>query len=133
MTSDRTSTALLVDDAQHLALEHLALDAEDVLAGAPTTGHAPLHSDAGVEVGIWEITSGVVTDIEVDEVFVVLSGRGRLEFEDGSGILMAAGTVVLLKAGDRTKWFIYETLRKVYVALPVKWIGSRCDPVTIDA
>ena len=118
MTSDRASAALLVDDARHLKLEHAALDAEDVVAGDPTTALAPLHSDEHGEVGIWEITSGVVTDVEVDEVFVVLSGRGRVEFADGSGILLAPGTVVLLKAGDRTTWFIYETLRKVYVALP---------------
>ena len=118
MTSDRASVALLVEDAVHLELEHAVLDAEDVVAGDPTTALAPLHSDEHGEVGIWEMTSGVATDIEVDEVFVVLSGRGRVEFADGSSILMGAGTVVLLKAGDRTTWLIYETLRKVYVALP---------------
>ena len=36
----------------------------------------------------------------------------------GLGTTMAPGTVVLLKVGDRTTWVIYETLRKVYVALP---------------
>ena len=118
MTSDRASAALLVEDARQLALEHSALDAENVVAGDPTTALAPLHSDERVEVGIWEITSGVATDIEVDEIFVVLSGRGRVEFADGSAILMAPGSVVLLKVGDRTTWVIYETLRKVYVALP---------------
>lgn len=118
MTSQRASTALLAVDVQHLALDHEAVATEDVVAGVPTTGLTALHSDGGVEVGVWEISSGVVTDIEMDEVFVVLSGRGRVEFADGSGILMSAGTVVLLEAGDRTTWFIYETLRKVYVTLP---------------
>ena len=75
-------------------------------------------SVGGLEVGICEITSGVVTDFEADEVFIVLSGRGRVEFENGDSILLHTGSAVRLRAGDRTTWVIYETLRKVYVLLP---------------
>jgi uncharacterized cupin superfamily protein len=81
-------------------------------------GTLPLFDAAGVELGVWEITSGIVTDVEADEVFVVLSGRGRVEFDDDSSIALAAGTVVRLRAGDRTRWIVYETLRKIYVLLP---------------
>ena len=81
-------------------------------------GTLPLSNAAGVELGVWEITSGIVTDIEADEVFVVMSGRGRVEFEDGSSIALGTGTDVRLRAGDRTHWIVYETLRKIYVLLP---------------
>jgi uncharacterized cupin superfamily protein len=70
----------------------------------------------GTEVGVWELTPGTVTDVEADEVFVVLSGHGILTFEDGSSLGLRAGTVVRLVAGDRTRWEITETLRKVYLA-----------------
>jgi uncharacterized cupin superfamily protein len=55
-------------------------------------------------------------DVECDEVFVVLSGRGSVEFEDGEVVPLQAGTVVRLRKGDKTVWHISETLRKVYVA-----------------
>lgn len=109
---------LLVRDAFAARLKHEPVDAADVLGGRPTSGTLPLSDDAGVELGVWEITSGVVNDIETDEVFVVLSGRGRVEFEDGSSIALAAGAVVRLRAGERTKWVVYENLRKIYVLLP---------------
>lgn len=73
-----------------------------------------MHGTA--EVGIWELTPGVVTDVESDEVFVVVAGRGAVIFADGSSIELRPGTVVRLVAGDRTTWEITETLRKVYLA-----------------
>jgi len=114
----RAADRLLVQDADSATLEHAPVAATDVLAGRPTTGTLPLAADAEVELGVWEITPGVVTDVEADEVFVVLSGRGRVEFDDDSSITLAAGTVVRLRVGDRTRWTIHETLRKIYVLLP---------------
>ena len=117
-TTELAADRLLAQDAVATPVEHELVDAADVLGGRPTMGTLALSDDAGVELGVWEITSGVVTDIEVDEVFVVLSGRGRVEFEDGSSIALTVGTVVRLRAGDRTRWIVYETLRKIYVLLP---------------
>ncbi len=55
----------------------------DVLAGEA----APLTElrlpGGGVEVGTWEMAPGTDHDTEVDEVFVVLAGRGSVTFEDG--------------------------------------------------
>jgi hypothetical protein len=118
VTTELSADRLLVQDASAATVEHEPVDAADVLGGRPTTGTVTLSDDDGVELGIWEITSGVVTDVEADEVFVVLSGRGRVEFEDGSSIALGTGTVVRLRAGDRTHWIVYETLRKIYVLLP---------------
>ncbi|MEQ6903246.1 cupin domain-containing protein [Nocardioides sp. YIM 152588] len=89
---------------------------DTVLDGTPTAGSRSLSAVSGAEVGVWEITPGTVTDVEVDEVFVVLSGSGSVTFEDGERIDLAPGVAVRLAAGDRTTWVIRETLRKVYVA-----------------
>jgi uncharacterized cupin superfamily protein len=62
------------------------------------------------------LTAGEVSDVEVDEVFVVLSGAGDVTFEDGSTLPLAPGTVVRLREGDRTVWRVTHTLRKLYVA-----------------
>jgi uncharacterized cupin superfamily protein len=118
MTLMRADNALLTEDARSMPLEHHRVAAADVVGGVPTTGTGPLLASRGVELGVWEITSGIVTDIEAEEIFVVLAGRGRVEFDDGSSLLLESGSIVHLRAGDRTIWTIYETLRKVYIMLP---------------
>ena len=44
------------------------LDPGTVVDGAPETGSRALAAVAGVEVGVWEMTPGTATDVEVDEV-----------------------------------------------------------------
>ncbi len=102
-------------DVLAVALAHEPVPADDVVAGAPTTAAAELATLPGVQVGLWEITPGTVTDTEADEVFVVLAGRGTVTFEDGSRLDLGPGTAARLRAGQRTTWTITETLRKVYV------------------
>ena len=85
----------------------------DVLAGA--AGELARLGDA--EVGTWEMAPGTDHDTEVDEVFVVLTGRGIVSFEDGEVVDLAPGVAVRLRAGERTTWVVTETLRKVYVAV----------------
>ena len=68
------------------------------------------------EVGVWTMEPGTEGDTEVDEVFVVLAGRGSVAFEDGEVITLGPGVAVRLRAGERTTWTVTETLRKVYVA-----------------
>ena len=70
----------------------------------------------GVGVGLWEMTEGTARDTEVDEVFVVVSGRGRVSFADGERIELMPGVAVRLRAGERTEWAVTEPLRKVWVA-----------------
>jgi uncharacterized cupin superfamily protein len=76
----------------------------------------PLTALGDARVGLWEMAPGVDHDTEADEVFIVLSGRGRIDFEDGSTVDLAPGVCVRLYAGDRTTWTVTESLRKVYVA-----------------
>ena len=82
-----------------------------------TADLSPLATLGGAEVGLWGMAPGVDHDTEVDEVFVVLAGRGTVEFEDGEVVTLAPGVAVRLTAGERTTWTVTETLRKVYVAL----------------
>ena len=89
----------------------------DALAEVLPADGLPLATLGEAEVGLWEMAPGVDDDTEVDEVFVVLAGRGRVSFEDGSVVELAPGVAVRLHAGDRTTWTVTETLRKVYVAL----------------
>ena len=76
----------------------------------------PIADLAGLEVGLWEMVPGVAEDTEVDEVCVMLAGRGTVRFEDGEEIDLAPGVAVRLRAGERTTWTVTETLRKVYVS-----------------
>jgi hypothetical protein len=89
---------------------------DSVLAGAPAAGSRALAAVSGVEVGVWEMSPGTATDVEVDEVFVVLSGSATVTFEDGERVDLAPGTVVRLRSGEHTTWVVHETLRKIYVA-----------------
>ncbi len=107
---------LLSRDVAGEAVTHEALPADEVIEGRPTVGANALGTVAGAEIGIWEMSVGAARDTEVDEIFVVLSGRGTVLFEDGESIDLSPGTAVLLTAGQRTTWQVHETLRKVYVA-----------------
>ncbi|TQN45612.1 putative cupin superfamily protein [Humibacillus xanthopallidus] len=76
---------------------------------------ATAGASGGAEVGVWEMTAGTATDIEADEVFVVLSGRASLTFDDGETLELGPGVVVRLHEGERTTWAVHETIRKIYV------------------
>lgn len=109
--------------AADVALEHAPVSPEQVVAGAPTVGEVALGdiafgSGQGATVGVWECTPGMSTDTSVDEVFVVLSGRARIDFvkPELPSIDVRAGDVVRLDAGMKTVWTVTETLRKIYVA-----------------
>lgn len=86
------------------------------VSGEPSTGTRALVDFDGLEVGIWEMTPGVMNDVEVEELFIVLSGSATIEFADASPALtVGAGDVVRLAAGAETTWTVTETLRKIYL------------------
>jgi uncharacterized cupin superfamily protein len=97
-------------------LSHEPVPAAQSVRGEPTTGVEIVDEIGGLEVGVWEMTPGVMTDVEAEEVFVVLSGAVTVEFADGSDTLrLGPGDVVRLAAGAETVWTVTETLRKVYL------------------
>lgn len=107
------SFALHVPDAD---LDPEPLEPGQILAGTPeVTGTVLWRSADGRRLrGIWQITPGVVTDTEADEMFVVLSGRAAIAIEDGPVLEVGPGDVCVLREGERTVWTVHETLRKAY-------------------
>lgn len=100
-----------------MPLQFQDLPAEHRVEGNPRVGSAELGRLGDCAVGVWEMTVGSCTDVEVDEFFIVLSGTATVSFKDGSpDMLLKAGTVGSLKQGSATVWTVTETLRKVYVA-----------------
>jgi hypothetical protein len=109
-------------------LELAPVPADQVVAGAPSTGSLALGRFGGREYGVWEMTPGAMLDVETEELFVVVAGQatvatvetvafeGDRAEDDGRVIHLAAGSVGRLEAGDRTIWTVTETLRKVYLA-----------------
>jgi uncharacterized cupin superfamily protein len=118
----------LVVPAADVALEPSPLDESQIVAGSPEVSSAVLHSAGWSERGVWQITPGVVTDVEADELFVVICGRATVDVLDpGSGevrqtLHLAPGYVGVLAAGTHTRWTVHETLRKVY-QVTVSWGG----------
>ncbi|SMG17898.1 cupin domain-containing protein [Agreia pratensis] len=99
-----------------LALSLDLAPADNVVAGTPHTGFYELMDTDGRSVGIWELGVGTVTDTEIDEVFVVISGSATVEFDDSDETLsLRPGSVGRLGAGMRTRWTVTETLRKIYI------------------
>jgi uncharacterized protein len=79
------------------------------------TASATLGTTSAGVVGLWEAGPGTDTDVEIDEVFLVLAGSGTVTFDDGSSIALRPGVLVRLVAGDRTTWHVTERLRKLYL------------------
>jgi len=112
MLDTTLKTAALLSD-----IELVAVCGEQRIEGNPQTGFAALGRFNGTEVGVWEMTPGVMRDVETDEVFVVLTGLGTVEFEQtGQTVKLEVGDVVRLRKGQQTVWTITETMRKVYFA-----------------
>lgn len=105
-------------DAGSASLEHEPVPSEQVVAGAPTTGHLALDDDGDRTIGVWEMSVGAMRDVEADEVFIVLAGAATVEFEHPvlDAVELRPGSVVRLEAGMRTIWTVRQTLRKLYVA-----------------
>jgi hypothetical protein len=107
--------------ASRLMLEPEDLDPAQVVSGDPRTAAAVLwqSEDGRIVRGVWECTPGGVTDVEHDELFVILQGRATVEVEGGSTLELEPGIVGALERGARTRWSVRETIRKVFqITLP---------------
>ena len=116
-------TLLIMADVEvfplaEVPVSHEPADPAEVVAGRPTIGSTPITrlGDTGVEIGIWEMSTGSVRDIEVDEVFVVLEGSATISVEGAAPVTVRAGDLVRLTAGTATVWEVTSPLRKLYVA-----------------
>lgn len=104
-------------EASTIPLDYEAVPSAQVVEGNPRTGTAELHDFDGHSVGVWEQSVGAMSDVEVDEIFVVLFGAATVEFVDeGRTVTLGPGSVGRLVEGQRTVWTVTETLRKIYFA-----------------
>lgn len=108
--------------ARQVELVHEPIAADQHLGDlqAATTGYADIGTLGGCSVGIWEMSTGSMKDIEEDEYFVVLSGHGAVQILEANGFAeqtqqLDAGSLVRLHAGMQTVWHVSETLRKIYL------------------
>jgi uncharacterized cupin superfamily protein len=115
MSSSAASESICcVHDATAVTVAHEPFTADKVVSGNVTTGAIELAQNNSLQTGVWEHSVGVSTDVEVDEVFVILSGKGRV-YVNGAILELYPGVVGTLTAGAETRWEIDETIRKVYV------------------
>lgn len=103
--------------ATTIPLEHSVLEATRNASGEVTTAVAAVTTEGDMEIGVWEHSVGTSTDVEVEEVFVVISGAGTVTCDRGGRIDLAPGVVGVLPSGARTTWTITEPLRKVWITL----------------
>jgi len=103
-------------DVAGAQLDRDELDPASIVEGSPETFSAVLDEtpDGRVIRGIWEITPGVVTDIETDELFSVVSGRATVTLSDGRQLELGPGSIGVFRAGEATTWRVHERLRKVF-------------------
>jgi uncharacterized cupin superfamily protein len=102
-------------------MEHEVVPAEQSVAGEPTTAAKELGEIFGVEFGLWEMSAGTMTDIEAEELFVVLSGSATVQVHAVNGfaaaeLVLRPGTVCHLSEGMHTTWILDAPLRKLYLA-----------------
>ena len=104
-----------VFDAPAVDVTLKPLPADKCPDGSVMTGSSVLARTDAYEVGVWVHEAGRSTDVETDEVFVVLSGSGRVILDDGRVLELRPGVVGVLASGTATTWEIDEALRKVWV------------------
>src|SRR5690625_2285048 len=71
-------TAALDAALKHEPIEDEQKVADETPHSTVTTGFDELGALNGNQVGIWAMSVGEMTDVETDECFVVLSGRGKI-------------------------------------------------------
>lgn len=114
----RSGASIVVREPKTVELSDEPLSPEAVVGGSPVPSDGEIAAwsgQPGVVTGVWSCTPGVFADVEVDETFVVLSGRATIEPDDGDAVEVKAGDVCVLPAGLRTTWTVHEALLKVYV------------------
>ena len=106
-----------VFDSKIVDLEYNSIDSSQVISPSDgiQTGFAEVGETSKLKTGVWRHPVGVSTDTEVDEVFVVIEGKGRVILKDGTILNLHPGVVGTLLPGEETKWEIDEPLTKVWI------------------
>ena len=66
--------------------------------------------------GIWQMTPGVLPDVQGPETVVVLSGSAIVRIHpEERDYELSAGDVFVIDAGETATWTVLETVRKFFV------------------
>jgi uncharacterized cupin superfamily protein len=110
-----------------VGIQHEDVAAQQIISGAPQTGLVELGVWNGFDAGVWEMTPGAMSDIEVDELCIILSGAGVVQrVIDGRTMNqeLAPGVVLGLREGEETVWTVTSTVRKVYLVPTESVVGE---------
>lgn len=110
--------SVVVREPRSVKLSGDPLPPEAIVGGSPLPADGEITRWSGqseVVTGVWSCTPGTFTDVEVDETFVVLSGRATIQPDGEEPVEVSTGDVCVLAGGTPTTWTVHETLLKVYV------------------
>lgn len=105
-------------DALAIDLRHEPVPEEHEPSRGVTTAFAEFGVWHGLGVGVWEMGEGEMSDTEVNELCVILSGTATVVFVDPvrEPVRLEPGSVLVLATGMRTRWIVHSgPLRKVYL------------------
>ena len=104
-------------NALEQTLSFESVPASQVVEGEPSTGVWEAQPSGESNWGVWEMTPGAMSDVEEDELCVVIKGIGTLERHHNGKVThhdLVPGVVLRLTEGEHTIWRVSESLRKVY-------------------
>jgi uncharacterized protein len=117
--STESTTAAIALNATSVALPAPAEKPTTLDPGQQETALSVWEA-AGAEAGVWECSPGRFTAFKDGhtEICQILSGRGKLEGEDGTTVDFGPGSLLVLPPGWRGTWTIDELTRKSYAVIP---------------
>lgn len=85
------------------------------------TDNALTLSASSVDLGFWECSPGSFTTARdgINEVILVLEGKGTLVSDSGERVDHEVGDMVLIPNGWRGTWEIHEHFKKQYISISV--------------
>ena len=86
----------------------------DGSASSNSNGNNTIQQAAVIVRGVWEMSEGVLKDVEEDEMFVVIKGRATVLIENSPTMHLKAGSIGVFQRGNRSTWIVHDKLLKVY-------------------
>ncbi|MEO9326376.1 cupin domain-containing protein [Gordonia aurantiaca] len=104
-------------DSRHLAISEAELtERERTDPETGTISARALWTDGGQTHGIWQMTPGVLRDVQGPESVAIVAGRARVTVHPSEEVYeIGAGDTFILDAGETATWQVLETVRKFYV------------------
>ena len=91
--------------------------AERIIEGDPSAQSWDLEAsaDGKVTCGIWEVAPGAWNVVkDAWKIMTILSGRSTLTEDGGEPVELVPGVSIVMRAGFRGVWRVYEPTRKVW-------------------